>query len=139
MALTTKVDLKKEYLEVRIEGVFDLPSAYLVNDAILGSVEKYQVLKVLVDFRKMTGHLDSMERFHYAENFAKKYMELVQAGRVKPPRLAFLGRVPQLDPNRFGETVAVNRGVPLRSMDNPQEAWDWLEVQPEAGVENKPV
>lgn len=131
MSITTQIVPKKEYLEVRIEGPFDLPSSYEATDAILGSVEKYHAVKVLVDFREMTGHVDSMERFQYAENFAKRYMEMVEAGRIKPPRLAFLGRFPQFDPNHFDETVAVNRGVDLRSMDKPQEAWNWLGVQPE--------
>lgn len=139
MALTTKIELKKGYLEVKIEGLFDLPSSHSVTDAILGSIEKYQAAKVLVDFRGITGDVEPLERFHYAENFAVKYLELLLAGRIKHPRLAFLGHSPQFDPHRFDETVAVNRGVPLRSTDDPREAWDWLGIEPPDGAENGPV
>jgi hypothetical protein len=33
-----------------------------------------------------------------------------------------------LDPDRFGETVAVNRGMPVRVFDNLEEALKWLAV-----------
>jgi hypothetical protein len=31
-----------------------------------------------------------------------------------------------LDPKRFGETVAVNRSMWLKSFDNPDDALGWL-------------
>ena|ERR1039457_3634441 len=137
MSLNTRIELKKDYVEVRIEGTFDSQSSISVNDAILGAIEKYQATKIFVDFRKVTGDLAPMERFHYAENFAKKYLELIQAGRIKRPQIIFLGNYPQFDPGRFDETVAVNRGVPIRSTDDPKEVWEWLGIDPEGGTENK--
>jgi hypothetical protein len=137
MSLNTTIELKKDYVEVRIEGPFDFQSAISVNDAILGSIEKYQATKIFVDFRKVTGDLAPMERFHYAENFAKKYLELLRAGRIKRSQLVFLGNYPQLDPGRFEETVAVNRGVPVRSTEDPKEVWEWLGIGPEDEKENK--
>jgi hypothetical protein len=122
---------------VRIEGPFDFQSSISVNDAILGSIEKYQAATAFVDFRKVTGDLAPMERFHYAEDFAKKYLELFRSGRIKRPQLVFLGNYPQLDPHRFDETVAVNRGVPIRSTEDPKDVWEWLGIGPEDGTENK--
>jgi hypothetical protein len=137
MPLTTRIELRKGYVEVRIEGEFDFQSSISVNDAILSSIEKYQATKIFVDFRKVTGDLAPLERFQYAENFAKKYLELLRAGRIKRAQLVFLGNYPQLDPGRLDETVAVNRGVPIRSTEDPKEVWEWLGIDPEDGTENK--
>ena len=131
MALTTRIEPKKEYIEVHIEGPFDFQSSLAVNDQILGSIEKYKATRILVDFRKVTGTLEPMERFHYADDFSKKYLEMIQAGRIKHSRLVFLGNYPQFDRNRFDETVAVNRGVSVRATDDPQEVWEWLGINPE--------
>ncbi len=35
-----------------------------------------------------------------------------------------------LDPQRFGETVAVNRGMRIKVFDNPEEAFAWLDLAP---------
>ena len=41
-------------------------------------------------------------------------------------RIAFIGREPFLDPERFGETVAVNRGLNVRVFLNEPAALAWL-------------
>lgn len=136
MALTTKIEPRKDYLCVRIEGPFELQSSYLVSNAILDAVEKNQATKIFVDFRGVTGNLEPMERFQYAEMFSKKYMMLLNAARIKRARFAFLGKYPQWDPQKFDETVAVNRGVSIRATNDPKEAFEWLGVEQEPGILN---
>jgi len=45
-----------------------------------------------------------------------------------PTRFAYVLKEPLLDPDKFGETVAVNRGMSVRAFDNLEEALAWLEV-----------
>ena len=34
------------------------------------------------------------------------------------------------DPQRYGETVAVNRGMDVKTFETPEEAFEWLERPP---------
>ena len=74
-----------------------------------------------------------MERFNIAQSFTLKYFEEIKAGRVSHIRFAYLGNYPMIDPNKFGETVAVNRGLTLKATTDLKEALDWLLVEPTLG------
>jgi hypothetical protein len=50
--------------------------------------------------------------------------------------LAFLGKEPIVDPARFGEVVARNRGVNARAFTNEVEARAWLREQTGVSPEN---
>jgi hypothetical protein len=39
-----------------------------------------------------------------------------------------------LDPARFGETVAVNRGMLVRTFENPEDALGWLDIAPNGDI-----
>ena len=45
-------------------------------------------------------------------------------------RFAYVLEEPMLDPDRFGETVAVNRGMIVRAFDNLEAARAWLAAAP---------
>jgi hypothetical protein len=47
-----------------------------------------------------------------------------------PLRLAVLGSEEIIDPQRFGESVARNRGMESKVTTDPAEAAAWLEVDP---------
>jgi len=44
------------------------------------------------------------------------------------PRIAIYGVAPLMDPNRYTQTVAANRGAQLRASDSMQELTSWLGV-----------
>lgn len=67
-----------------------------------------------------------MERFFYAEFSALQVASLRAEGVPHVARFAYLLEEPVLDPNRFGETVAVNRGMLVKAFDNLEEAIVWL-------------
>ena len=69
-----------------------------------------------------------MDRFHFGENFPVKCFEKKSAGIISHVRFAFLGNYPIIDPGRFGETVAINRGLTLKVATDYKEALDWLSV-----------
>jgi len=130
MALTTIIEMRKEYLFVLLEGAFELSSSLMVNEAILESVEKYQATRVLVDFRGVTGNLEPMERYQYANAFSEKYWLLLNAKRIKRCHFVFLGNFPQLDRDKFDENVAVNRGLSMRTTNDPKQAFEWIGAEP---------
>jgi hypothetical protein len=70
-----------------------------------------------------------MELFYYGEFAAPSVVKFVARG-VPAARFAYVLEVPVLDPMRFGETVAVNRGMTVKTFDNPDDALGWLGIAP---------
>jgi hypothetical protein len=131
MALTTKTELRKEYLYVLVEGEFEYLSSIQSTDAILEACARHQTTKALIDFRGVTGKIIDIERFHYAEVSTDKYNKLLAAGVVKPCRFVWIGKPPQLDPKKLGESVALNRGLILRVTPDLEHAFVFLGVKPD--------
>jgi hypothetical protein len=48
-------------------------------------------------------------------------------------RLAVLGNEPIIDPNRFGEIVATNRGANVKVFTDDPMALEWLLARPKSG------
>ena len=77
--------------------------------------------RVLVDCLQMGGSPTMLERYALAEFLARAMVELKTF-----PRMAFLGKEPLVDPDRFGELVARNRGVRMRAVEQMEDALKWL-------------
>lgn len=127
-----KILARNELLHVTIEGEFTLDAARLNFQEIIAALEEHLTDKVLIDGRGIVGDPSVVERFYYAEFGA----ELVRLYREKHmpetnPQFAYVLNEPPLDPLRFGETVAVNRGMNMKAFDNMREAVEWLELSPE--------
>jgi hypothetical protein len=131
MALTTKIELRKEYLYARLEGEFDFQSALVSTDLILEACIQHQSNKILADFRSVIGQMNDNERIHYAELSHEKYQNFLEKGHIKNCRFAWLGKVPLVDPKRLGEAVALNRGMMIRVTTELDQAFVWLGVQPD--------
>ncbi len=69
-----------------------------------------------------------MERFFYSEFTANLVRNLVESGELHRPRFAYVLIEPVLDPQRFGETVAVNRGMITKAFDNLEDALVWIKI-----------
>jgi hypothetical protein len=127
MTMRLSIEPKEFYLEVRISGQFELAEAEATSDEFLQACAEGGHCRVLVDFRAVEGGLSVMDRWNYSTHLAHRIIELRKSGRIPNLRMAYLGREPTLDPKRFGETVAVNRGVDVRATDDFAEAVRWLE------------
>ena len=44
--------------------------------------------------------------------------------------LAYVGTEPLFDHDRFGQTVATNRGAHIKSVENVDDALSWLDAAP---------
>ena len=71
-----------------------------------------------------------MERFIYGEFAAHRFLESTSQGAPPETMFSYVLKVPVLDPQRLGETVARNRGMLVQAFDNPEEALAWLSADP---------
>ena len=69
-----------------------------------------------------------IERFCYGEFTARAVAEYALRNGCPSPEFAYVLHIPVLDPNRFGETVALNRGMRIKVFDDLDVARDWLGI-----------
>lgn len=113
-------------LVVDASGEFSLKEAKRAFVEMLEAVTRYQVEKILCDCRKLKGEPRILERFFYGEFAAEETMKLVTKHRIVP-RFAYVLHEPLRDPEGFGETVAVNRGMYVKVFESPTDAARWLD------------
>ena len=65
----------------------------------------------------------TLERFNLGEYVAEICLQF-----VRPVRIALAAEIPIVDPERFGETVARNRGTNGKVFTDLEEAKAWLKV-----------
>lgn len=113
-------------LIVAASGTFSLPEAKRTFLEILDAAWSHQSKAILFDGRQLGGSPSAMERFYYASFAAESLIDAARRQGVNPPRFAYVMNEPVLDRDRFGETVAVNRGMLVKAFDNIEEAEAWL-------------
>ncbi len=129
MGLTLHVERKGTYLYLTITGVYDLVSAKRITEQLFEACRSHGMPKGLVDIRSVEGEISTIERFEYAEFFVRCQRDYrTQEGKLI--RLACFGTEPFVDPDRFGLTVALNRGAILLVTTDIDEALKWLDVIP---------
>jgi hypothetical protein len=117
-------------LHAKMSGPFSLDEAKRIFLEILEAIVQHKMDKVLIDGRAIEGEPTTMQRFIYGEFAAAATKTLRERLALpKPPRFACVLQEPVLDPMRFGETVAVNRGMHVKVFDNLEDAFCWLEVE----------
>jgi hypothetical protein len=128
MPLSLKVLPQKDHLSLSIEGSYGFPEAMEIINLLFKSLEENPASKVLIDVRGVQGQIPSLERFHLFETFAILYSDFKKMGKFSYARFAILGIYPVIDPEKFDETVAVNRGMALKVTSDLNEALEWLSV-----------
>ena len=129
MSIRQEIHFESGLLTVDASGEFSLEEAQRAFLEMLGAVAQYKAKKVLFDGRKLKGKPETLERFYYGHFAATETMRLVREHRIAP-RFAYVIHQPLRDPHRFGETVAVNRGMMVKTFETPQEAFEWLKLTP---------
>jgi len=130
MSVALQMSSESGVLHVRATGRFSLAEAKRAFVEMIGAAAQHKVDKVLIDGRGVEGGPKVMERFYFGEFAANTVINLSLLGSCHYPRVAYVLNEPMLDPGRFGETVAVNRGVQIKAFDNIKEARTWLEIAP---------
>jgi len=132
MTMSMMVTMRPEqgWLDVEATGQLSLPQAKRTFLEMLGTVERYGVGKVLLDGRGLTGKPKVMDRFYYGEFAANAVLKQATRAGIPAPQFAYVLREPGLDPQRFGQTVAINRGMRVKVFDNLGDARVWLGIEP---------
>ena len=79
----------------------------------------------------MKGKPEHIERFYYGYFAATETIWLIaKHGMPRAPRFAYVINEPLRDPRRYGEAVAVNRGMTVKTFETLEEAFEWLELTP---------
>ncbi|MES2921635.1 MAG: hypothetical protein V4819_08815 [Verrucomicrobiota bacterium] len=128
-----KLEIRPEsgFLRVDATGEFSLAEAKRTFLEMLEAAAGHQVRKVLFDGRGLGGAPAIMERFYYGEFAAKAVAESADRGLLsRSTKFGYVIEEPLRDPQRFGENVAVNRGMLVKTFDNLQDALEWLEILP---------
>jgi len=112
-----------------------LERAIQMVDAVLAHARAHGIRELLVNGLGLTGFPSPTlsERFFLAEKWA-----LTAGGAL---RLSLVVHAHMIDPEKFGMTVANNRGLVSDVFDNEPDAAAWLDrlgPQPPAAVEQRP-
>ena len=130
MSMVADITPKSDYLHVSVAGYFLLDDANKIITRIFKAVAQYELPNVLIDCRQVKGNPTTMERFAHAEYVVNEKISAMRSNPVIANiRLAYFGRNPLVESQqRFGETVAVNRGVNVRETNSLEEAIQWLGI-----------
>jgi len=126
MEVSFQVDAERRLLTASYSGNFSLAEAEATFLDLLDTLVEHNLKKVLVDGRQLLGQPEMLERFYYGVFVADAVNRTVSRARCAVPTFAYVLVEPMLDPSRFGETVALNRGMKIKAFDNLQHARWWL-------------
>jgi len=124
-----KVSAKPKYLRVISSGHFNLAEAERTFLQVIDAVALHRTDKVLFDGREVNGEPTIIQRFYYSDFVARIVARYAAESGNPWPQFAYVLEEPVLDPNRFGEKVARNRGMNMKVFDNLEEAFTWLELE----------
>ena len=123
MGIQFEVDVRPDYIYLSCTGVFSNDDLLYVYEKGLTIAEDKKLIAILIDIRVLGGEPPStMQRFTLGE--AVPRLQLEHSSRIC---LVLVGDEPMIDPERFGETVAVNRGATGKAFTDIDEAVTWLE------------
>ena len=129
MSMLIKVTAEPRFLRVISSGYFNLAEAEKTFLEVIATVAIHKADKVLFDGREVKGEPTIIQRFYYSDFAARTVAEYAAASGNPAPWFAYVLEEPVLDPNRFGEKVARNRGMNMKVFDNLKEAFTWLELE----------
>jgi hypothetical protein len=137
MSMHLEIRPDADLLRVSATGDFSLEEAKRTFLEIMEAAALYRTKQVLFDGRTVTGSPQTIERFYYGEFAAQTVAQYQERGVSPATPFAYVLKEPVLDHEKFGETVAVNRGMRVRVFDKLEEALKWLATlaanKPDAG------
>jgi len=128
MSLALSLHTESNRLYARVRGRFVLASAQQSFAELVETALREHTDLVLLDASHVTGEPSMIDRFYYAKFAALSVALARQHHRRFNPRFAYVLKVPVLDKKRFGETVAVNRGMNVKVFEDIEAARAWLGI-----------
>ena len=124
---------RETYLYVKITGMEAL-NASVWNSIkstrleILALANKTGIFKLLMDCREVSFRISAIDRFFFASFFVEQNIKRI-FNRQPIMKIVLLLNTAMLDPEKFGEKVARNRGLYLFVTDDMDKGLEWLDVQ----------
>ena len=106
-------------------GEFELAPAQSQFVELLDDAISMNAIKVLIDGRQMTGNPTDFERFLYGSFAASATLDILLRHNMRL-KFAYVIHEPLRDPERLGETVALNGGMNVKTFEDKHEAVEWL-------------
>lgn len=126
------IEVRKSYIYIKVTGQISTMRVSgwgEINSAlksVVNKLKKTNIHKLLIDCLDISGKISTLDRYLLAVFFVKENSRL-NTDKMHPLRITFVLNKSFIDPGRFGETVARNRGLYGFVTDNMQEAVHWLE------------
>ena len=119
--ITTNVE--EDFVRIVVTGNYSLLKANHLFTYSIENAHLHKKAKILIDVTSITGNIPFFDRFEYSAFFAKYQRE-----HASPTvsRIAVVGHKPIVDKDKFGETVAVNRGANVLVFTDMDNASAWL-------------
>jgi hypothetical protein len=130
IAMQLDMHPESDLLRVHATGEFSLREAKRTFLELMEAVAVHKSKKVLLDGRTLGGKPGTIERFYYGAFAAQSVTDFGKRGVSRATQFAYVLKQPVLDPEKFGETVAVNRGMNIKVFDSLTEAFQWLGMAP---------
>ncbi len=128
MGMILEIRSTRQVLQAEAKGRFSLKEANRTYVDMLEAIAQNKARKVFFDGRALTGEPKFIERFYYGKFAADEVFKLLHRRACPVPQFAYVLKEPLLDPQKFGETVAQNRGMNVRTFDNLEDALVWLGI-----------
>jgi len=128
MILSTRYEMRPEHLYIEGSGDFSVEQACRLFTEAMEFISGKDVRRILMDARQVKGQPGTLEYFRYGEFIAAEIVRFSRVGKIGPLRIAYLALPPLLDPGRFTQTVATNRGATVIATDDMDEAMHWLRI-----------
>ena len=118
MSAQFQIEETPDYLAVRVTGEGRVEEVWRQFDSIAEHCNRANKNKLLLDYTEAYGEISLWERYFLGDR-----AQIFAYHRIN---VAAVARPDQLDPQRFGDMVAQNRGVNYRSFTNTEDALEWL-------------
>ena len=123
MAIDYRIENRGRYLLVTCTGAFAGAGLLDVHAQAFAQAAAEGSMAILVDTTGLEAFAPTpLARFDFAAALAKLQRE--QGQRI---HVAFVGKPPIVDPDRFGETVALNRGASCGVFESITDAERWID------------
>ena len=121
MSFTTKAIAADEYVLVLHEGRLTIQELNEARAKAITILEANKWKKMLVDLRGALIGVNDGEIFFFSSSHREKFPLNMKIAVVGNPR--------DHDKTSFADTVSGNRGVPMQTFDNWDQATEWLVKQ----------
>ena len=121
MSTQLQIERKDNWVVARLSGVADIEKAHARFEEIAQACDRMSTKRLIVDVTNAALPLSATDKFEMGRHAVVFAQHGIKVAVVATPD--------QLDPERFGEVVARNRGVNIRLFTDVEAAEEWLATE----------